>query len=324
MNLFSLAKKFPTEEHALAYLMKARWPDGVRCMACDHPKCWLTESKGKTGKPRRLFQCAECGWQFSATTGTLFHDSHLPLQKWFAVLALMVEGKKGISAAQVQRHIGMTYKTAWYVCHRIRQAMQEEADFTVGGPDTTVEIDEMYVGGRRRLQGVKGIPSKPNKTVVVGMAERHGNLHMRVVPSNTLQNLRRVYHDHVDTETPKVVTDGNQTYKGVIPRAKHQQGNHEEEIRDKGRVTSTYTVESAFSLFKRGIVGNYHRLSAEHLDRYLGEFCWRYNRRRMQPWLFDMALHNLTQRKPLPYKLLTDDGFYTFKKDLQDWYSDQF
>jgi transposase-like protein len=155
MNLFSLAKKFPTEEHALAYWVKTRWPNGVRCLACDHDKCYLIETKGKTGKPARLFECADCGLHFSSTTGTLFHDSHLPLQKWFMAIALMVEGKKGISANQVKRHIGVTYKTAWYVCHRIREAMQEPKSFKLGGESVTVEIDETFVGGRKRGTGVK-------------------------------------------------------------------------------------------------------------------------------------------------------------------------
>ena len=120
MSLYSLARQFPTEESALAHLVKVRWPSGVRCVDCDHDKCWSVESTNKTGKPRRLFQCAKCRLQFSATQGTLFHDSHLPLSKWFAAIALMAEAKKGISACQLQRHVGMTYKTAWYVCHRIR------------------------------------------------------------------------------------------------------------------------------------------------------------------------------------------------------------
>ena len=101
MNLYSLAKQFPTEESALAHLIKVRWPSGVRCVGCDHDKCWPVESTGKTGKPRRLFQCAKCKLQFSATQGTLFHDSHLPLTKWFAAIALMADAKKGISACQL-------------------------------------------------------------------------------------------------------------------------------------------------------------------------------------------------------------------------------
>ncbi len=302
MNLFSLAKEFPTEEHALAYWVKARWPHGVRCLACDHGKCYPITTKGKTGKAARLYECASCGLHFSATTDTLFHDSHLPLQKWFMAIALMVEGKKGISAAQVARHIGVTYKTAWYLCHRIRQAMQEPAGFTVGGPQKTVEMDETYVGGRIRLQGVK--KAKNAKATVLGLAERDGSIHMQVIPNGGLESLRTAVDGHLSPDTAKIVTDGKPIYRGVLPTAKHRSGFHRLELQ-KGTITCTYTVEGAFSLFKRGIVGNYHRLSVDHLNRYLGEFCWRYNRRKMQPWLFGMVLDNMAANHPLPYKTLT-------------------
>lgn len=303
MNLFALAKRFPTEEHALAYWIKTRWPDGVRCLACDCDKCYLIETKGKTGKPARLFECSDCGLHFSSTTNSLFHDSHLPLQKWFMAISLMVEAKKGISANQMKRHLGVTYKTAWYVCHRIRQAMQEDPDFSVGGPTTTVEIDETLVGGRKRLHGSKAAIS--SKTAVLGLAERYGQIHMQTIPSISRGFMQDAVSKRLAADTGKVVTDGKAMYKNVVPRAakdaKHEPGNHREELKDK-TWTTTQTVENAFSLFKRGIVGNYHKLSAEHLDRYLGEFCWRYNRRHQQRRLFDMALQNLATRKPLPYK----------------------
>ena len=176
MNLYSLARRFPTEKDALDHLVGTRWPKGVRCVACDHGKCWPIESTNKTGGPRRLFQCASCKFQFSATTGTLFHDSHLPLSKWFAAISLMSDAKKGISASQLGRHIGMTYKTAWYVSHRIREAMREAKDIQLGDPDTTVEIDEAYLGGHLRHKGSK--EAKASKTMVIGMAERNGRIHL--------------------------------------------------------------------------------------------------------------------------------------------------
>jgi transposase-like protein len=307
MNLFSLAKKFPTEDLALLHLIKTRWPQGVRCVACDHDKCWLIEAKGTTGKPRKLFQCAECGYQFSATANTLFHDSHLPLTKWFAAIALMAEAKKGISANQVKRHVGLTYKTAWYVCHRIREAMQEESGTVLGGEATVVEIDETYIGGRTRCFS-PNTTGMENKTMVLGIAERSGRLHMQVLKNRDRETMRTALESKIHPETQKFVTDGAAVYAKVLPKTKHVAGNHREELKNKNW-TSTQTVENAFSLFKRGIIGNYHKLSREHLDRYLGEFCWRYNRRRMQPWMFDMTLTNLVNKKPLPYKVLTDDGF---------------
>jgi transposase-like protein len=166
MNLYSLTRRFPTEKDALDHLVRTRWPKGVRCVACDHGKCWPIESTNKTGGPRRLFQCADCKLQFSATAGTLFHDSHLPLTKWFAAISLMSDAKKGISASQLGRHIGMTYKTAWYVAHRIREAMREAKDIQLGDPDTTVEIDEAYIGGQLRHKGSK--VAKAAKTMVIG------------------------------------------------------------------------------------------------------------------------------------------------------------
>jgi hypothetical protein len=129
---------------------------------------------------------------------------------------------------------------------------------------------------------------------------------MEVMDSVTTLKMREKVAERLESDTQRVVTDGKILYKGVIPRAKHTRGIHEEELRDK-TWTSTYTVENAFSLFKRGIVGNYHRLSEDHLNRYLGEFCWRYNRRKLQPWIFNMALANLGKRRPIrpmPYQVL--------------------
>jgi transposase-like protein len=302
MNLFSLAKEFPTEEHALEHFTKARWPKGVRCLACDHDKCYLIETKGKTGKPARLFECAECGLHFSATTGTLFHDSHLPLQKWFMAIALMVEAKKGISAKQVQRHIGCTYKTAWYLCHRIRQAMQEPEGQVLGGEGKVIEIDEMMVGGR--LSGTGVMAGRANKVNVLGIVERGGRVHMQTVSNTKKATLKPILDAKVSPDTAKFVTDGNPTYGFILPSEKHEAGNHKEEIASRKGI-SNQTIEGAFGLFKRGVVGSYHRLGVEHLDRYLGEFCWRYNRRGIQPMLFNIMLGNLAANKPMPYKELT-------------------
>lgn len=302
MNLFSLAKAFPTEEHALAYWMKQRWPKGIRCLACDHDKCYLIETRGKTGKPVRLFECADCRLHFSATTGTLFHDSHLPLQKWFMAMAIMVEAKKGVSAKQMQRHIGCAYKTAWYLCHRIRQAMQEPSTQVLGGQGVTIEIDETLIGGRVSGSGIKG--GYKNKVTVIGIVERGGRVHMETIKNVKKTTVGPIIEAKVSPDTPKIATDGHPTYRDLIPVEKHQAGNHREEKRT-GQKMSNQSVEGAFSLFKRAIVGSYHRLGIEHLDRYLGEFCWRFNRRGMQPWMFQMVLEQMHVNKPLPYKKLT-------------------
>lgn len=148
MNLLSITKTFTTEDEALDFLVKQRWPEGVRCLACNCCNVYRIDTVGKTGKSCRLYECGDCKLHFSATTGTLFHDSHLPLQKWFMAMALMGEAKKGISANQVARHIGVTYKTAWYLCHRIRKAMGDLDAAPIGGEGKIIEIDETFIGGR--------------------------------------------------------------------------------------------------------------------------------------------------------------------------------
>jgi transposase-like protein len=213
----------------------------------------------------------------------------------------MCDAKKGISANQLQRHIDVTYKTAWYVAHRIREGMQEARDLQLGGKGTTVEIDEAYIGGQLRHSGPK--VAKAAKTMVIGLAERDGRIHLQSMSNRRLESIKPVLDAKLAEDTKEVVTDGNPTYKRLIAEQKLSQGNHGKELKDRDW-TTTQTVENAFSLFKRAIVGNYHKLSPWHLNRYMREFCWRYNRRRLQSSIFDLALDRMLNRAPLPYKTL--------------------
>jgi transposase-like protein len=187
------------------------------------------------------------------------------------------------------------------VAHRIREAMREAKDIQLGDPDTTVEIDETYIGGQLRHKGSK--VAKASKTMVIGMAERNGRIHLESMSNRRFESIKPVLDAKLAENTKEVVTDGNPSYKGLIPKEKHSRGNHGKELRERVW-TTTQTVENAFSLFKRAIVGNYHKLSPWHLDRYMREFCWRYNRRRMQASIFDLALTSMVSRTPLPYKTL--------------------
>jgi transposase-like protein len=307
MNLLKVAQTFATEDQALEYWIRTRWPDGVRCLACNNAKVWAISTKGKTGKPCFLFECAECGLHFSATTGTMFHDSHLPLTKWFAAIALMCEAKKGVSANQVSRHIGCSYKTAWHLCHRIRNAMNEGDAPKLGGPGKIVEVDETFVGGKTRRKGLKA--AHDAKVAVLGIAERGGRIHLQTIENTKIATLRPLLESKLDPDTAKVVTDGAAAYSYAIPKDKHEERSHKTELRDDGFITGTRHIESAFSLFKRGLVGSYHKMSKDHMDSYLQEFCWRFNRRHMQPHLFDILLHELSGHKPLTYKRLTREIF---------------
>jgi transposase-like protein len=301
MNLFSLAKAFPDEDAALDYWISVRWPNGVVCVECGHPKVYRIVTPNKSGKPVRLFECAQCGLHFSPTAGTLFHDSHLPLQKWFAAVALMCEGKKGISANQMKRHLGVTYKTAWYLCHRIRKAMSEEPE-PLGGSGMTVELDETFIGGE--THGTGQAKGKTQKIKVIGIAERGGRVHLQRIKSLKQAEIKPIIDARINPETDKIMTDGAPRYQGLIPREKHVPGNHRAELKAFSAL-SNRTIEGAFSLFKRGVIGSYHQLSEMHIDAYLAEFCWRFNRRGLQPRMFGMVLSNLGTSKPMPYKQLT-------------------
>ncbi len=306
MNLLTVSKSFQTEDQALDYLVKQRWPKGVRCLACDCAKVYRIDTKGKTGRPYRKYECSDCGLHFSATTGTLFHDSHLPLQKWFMAMALMGEAKKGISALQVSRHLGIQYKTAWYLCHRIRKAMEELNAEPLGSKDQVVEIDETFIGGKKLRKGVKA--GKEAKIAVLGMVEHNGRVHMQRVENVKAETLRPVLEAKLSTNASKVVTDSASAYGWILPAAKHEQVSHKDELREFGEL-STKTIEGAFSLFKRGVIGSYHHLSKDHLDSYLQEFCWRYNRRSIQPWMFETLTRELVTKKPLTYRKLTREVF---------------
>jgi len=310
MNLLNVTKNFKTEDEALDYLIRQRWPNGVRCLACDYDKCYQIATRGKTNKPCRIFECGDCKLHFSATTGTLFHDSHLPLTKWFMAMALMAEAKKGISALQVSRHIGVAYKTAWHLCHRIRKAMQELETAPLGGQGQVLEIDETYLGGKKHRKGVKA--GKDAKIAILAIAERGGRVHMQRISNSKAATLKPILKEKVSPKAKQIVTDGHPTYVNIIPSivpvSQHKVADHKAELEEFGEL-SAKTVEGAFSLFKRGVIGSYHHLSEDHLDSYLQEFCWRYNRRGMQPFMFQTLLRELTQKKPLTYRKLTRETF---------------
>ena len=306
MNLLSVTKTFKTDDEALDYLVKQRWPSGVKCLACGHAKVYRIATRGKTGKPCRLFECGECKLHFSATTGTLFHDSHLSLTKWFIAMAIMGEAKKGVSANQMARHLGVQYKTAWHLCHRIRKAMQEIDLSPLGGQGQVVEIDETYLGGKKLRKGVKA--GKDAKIAILGIAERNGRVHLQRVANARAVSIRPVLESKLSPNVSQVITDSASVYTTLIPADKHKETSHKDELREFGEL-STRTIEGAFSLFKRGVIGSYHKLSKDHLDSYLGEFCWRYNRRKLQSHMFDEVAKSLINKKPLSYKHLTRGVF---------------
>jgi transposase-like protein len=307
MRLYEVATKFADERHCIEHLVNMRSPNGVKCVYCKSDWVARYDSHGKTGKFRRVYECGDCHKQFTAQSGTLFHDSHLPLHKWFMAIALICESKKGMSAKQIQRALGISYKTAWYLAHRIREAMQDSNGFLSG----IVEIDETYIGGKKTGQGVYA--GKRSKTPVIGMRERGGDLRFIKTADAKSSTVKELIEQNVSKDVRVVMTDDSVIYPYAL---KDTNFKHRTVVHSKGeyvRYTKsgpihTNTVESAFSLLKRGIVGTYHQLSVKHLQRYLHEFEWRFNRRKEQSAMHSLVLRNLTQREGMPYKKLTHNS----------------
>jgi transposase-like protein len=289
MNLSALNVDFDTDAECREALEDLRWPNGVRCLRCDSDKI----SRIST---RRQYDCDSCRYRFSVTTGTVFHDSHLPLPKWFLAVLLMCEAKKGLSANQMKRTLGVAHKTAWYLCHRIREAMKTETCEPLTG---TIECDETYIGGK-----IRGRANRyKNKAVVLAALQRGGDIRIRTGKTNS----REVLHGFINENAPnpsRIMTDEWQAYRGLADHdTTHETVEHGAKEYVRGDV-HTNSVEGAFGLFKRAIVGSFHQLSHKHLDRYLDEFEFRYNNRK-NPHLFRDTLTRLVTAKALPYEKLT-------------------
>ena len=292
MDLPALIEQFGSEEKCRAYLEELRWPDGVVC-----PRCEGTTISRIV--KRKQFECDGCRYQFSVTAGTLFHDSHLPLWKWFLAIYIMCESKKGVSSKQLQRMLGVSYKTAWYLSHRIRDAMGDDEQPLLRG---IVEVDETLVGGKRPGYGAG---YKGNKATVAGAIERGGEIRLRVVPNRTRKSLHGFITATVSDEAEAIHTDEFISYQGIgDENTRHETVEHRAMEYVRGDV-HTNTVESAWSLLKRSIIGSYHQISVKHLPAYLDEMEFRFNRRN-NPYLFRDTLLVLLGGDALPYAKLIE------------------
>jgi len=287
MTLPEITERFSTDEKCRELLERLRWPSGPEC-----PRC-KTQSVVRLSTNTKLLWCPDCKYQFSVTAGTIFNDSHLPLQKWFLVTLLLCEARKGISANQIKRTVGMSYKTAWYLCHRIRAAMKEAERPMMDG---TVEVDETYLGGKQHTYSKAGYGDS-NKQIVVGIRQRGGDLrffHAQDVKAGTLANYAK---ENVSEDVEVIVTDELNTYptafKDTPFAERHKTIKHKAKIYVDGDI-HTNTVESAFSLLKRGIIGTWHRISAKHLAAYLDEMSFRFNRRKDANLFIDTLRHMVT------------------------------
>jgi transposase-like protein len=294
MNLSKLNVDFDTDSECRLALEELRWPDGVHCLRCDSDKI----SRIST---RNQYDCDSCRYRFSVTTGTVFHDSHLPLPKWFMAVLLMVEAKKGISANQMKRTLGVAHKTAWYLCHRIREAMATCSKEPLTG---TVECDETYIGGKHHAGRADGRKTwREKKTAVLGAIQRGGEIRLqstRLANQDSMQTFVRT----VAPNPKRYITDEHGGYMGIADGdTTHETVEHGRHEYVRGDVY-TNSIESAFGLFKRGMIGSFHQVSRKHLDRYLEEFEFRFNNRK-NAYLFRDTLTRMVQAEALPYHKLT-------------------
>lgn len=280
LTLDEIMTRFATDEAARAYLEAVRWPEGPVCAHCgntDGARIYDIAANPKKSVRAGLRECKECGKQFTVTVGTIFEDSKIPLRKWLVAWYMLCSSKKGISALQMQRMLGLgSYRSAWFMMHRIRFALRDPvfAD-KLGGGGQTVEADETYVGGKVRG---KGRAYKGNKTAVVALVERGGRVRSRSVKKVTGATLKGFLDTHLDTGA-HLMTDDLAAYKKPAKSfASHQSVNHSagEYVRGDAH---TNTVEGYFSLLKRGVIGTFHHLSPQYMDQYLAEFDFRYSHR---------------------------------------------
>ena len=311
------APRFKSEAAARKHLESVRWPDGPIC-----PHCGSVDNahriKGKTARPGLWF-CAECRKQFTVTVGTLFERSKVPLHKWLLAVHLLCASKKGISTHQLHRMLGVTYKTAWFMSHRIREAMREPVySGPLGSDGGVVEADETYIGPKARnmssarkgpypgfKRGQKRV-NIPEKEKVLSLVERNGQVRSFHVPAVNASTLRPILRLQISKKAT-VMTDDASYYKNLKRDfARHESVNHSAEEYVRGDA-HTNTIEGYFAIMKRGLTGVYQHVSSTHLKRYLGEFDFRYNTREVDDLTRTNAALKGIEGKRLTYRR-TDAG----------------
>ncbi|MBL8883816.1 MAG: IS1595 family transposase [Hyphomicrobium sp.] len=294
---------FHDDAAAREHLEAQRWPHGPECPHCGEKRAEaITKMEGKAHRTG-LYNCKSCREQFSVTVGTVFERSKVPLAKWVLATHLMAASKKGMSAKQIERMLGVTYKTAWFMMHRIREAMSidPKRDGPIGGDEKIVEADETFVGGKS-TNAKKGKPI-PTKYPVMALVERGGEVRVKAVPDVTGKNVREALFTLARRESMLVTDEASVYYHPGKEFLIHETVNHSKrQYTDFCGFAHTNTVEGFFSLFKRGIMGSFHSVSEAHLQRYADEFAFRYNYRKVDDATRANAILKAAKGKRLTYR----------------------
>jgi len=279
MTIPQFEAAFPDEDACAAYLVAHRWPDGVRCPRCDSRKVSAVTTMAFK------WQCYDCapdaGYRFSHIAGTVFENTNKPLREWFRVIHMMMTSKKGVSALQIQRVMGFgSYRTAWYMCHRVRAGLADEDFQQLMG---IVEVDETFIGGKagNRHKDKRNIGlgrGATGKEVVAGAVSRKGSVVARVVANTSARVLQAFIRESVSEKVSLLCTDQHSGYLGLDSMFPHQRVDHSRGQYVVGAI-HTQTIEGFWSLVKRGMVGTFHKVSAKYLPLYVAEFQFRYNNR---------------------------------------------
>ena len=288
MNVVSIYKQFPTEDSCLAHIENVRWKGRVTCPYC-------TSDRVTRVKSEKRHHCNACNTTFSVTVNTIFHHTHLPLQKWFLALSLILNAKKGLSARQLARDLEVNKNTGWYLAMRIRRAMIDSAERAL--LTGIIEMDETYIGGKPRKGS--GTPLKrgrgTKKHPVIGMMERGGRVRAKVVTNRknglTAKKMSALVRQNVDIAKATIHTDEFSGYLRLSSFVNHETVNHK--VWYVNGDCHTNSIESFWTLLKRGIVGQYHKVSLRHLPQYVNEFAYRFNHRK------NADVFNLTIRRAL-------------------------
>ncbi len=278
-------KQFPNDDVCLEWLKDFIYPDGIPCIKCDKI------TKHHKVASRKSYSCDRCGHHVHPTAGTIYHKSSTPLTDWFYAVFLMASTRCGISAKQLERELGVTYKTAWRMFHQIR-SMLTESDDKLGGEGSMVEVDETYIGARRK--GITGRGAK-DKTIIVGAVERKGSVKAKIVPNTKAESLVPFVRETVE-QLSIVHTDEWRPYRHLLNhRYYHETSNHGHKQWVVGE-SHTNSIEGFWSLLKGGLRGVYKgRATRKYLQNYINEYAFRYNRRHDQTPMFLSFLFQTTQ-----------------------------